>query len=161
LGGKKDVDRTLGDLIWKHSELTGKYVGCQYWSVEAKRLFEKEMLTGIGEPTLDDAWKMQEVLKMKARGEMRLEHEHVFPRKCLRAKLLRERGAHLSLPNIEKVMNEFAMGCVVLKKEHPPHKECNADCDNPWRRYKGIMLADNKGWDSFQRELIERAGLLN
>jgi hypothetical protein len=75
--------------------------------------------------------------------------------------LLKERGAHLSLLNIEKVMNEFAMGCVVLGKEEPSHKEVNADCDNPWIRYKGLMLAENRNWEPFQRRLIEGAGLLN
>jgi hypothetical protein len=34
--------RTVGnELIWKWTEATGEYVGCQFWSVEAKAVFDR------------------------------------------------------------------------------------------------------------------------
>lgn len=37
LPGKRAV---ANELIWKWTEATGKYVGCQFWSLEAKELFD-------------------------------------------------------------------------------------------------------------------------
>ena len=37
---RSDRRNTLDELLWKRSELTGKYIGCPYWSLAAKALFE-------------------------------------------------------------------------------------------------------------------------
>ena len=43
--------RTLAnELIWKWTEATGKYVGCQFWSIDAKAVFDREVESVGGWP---------------------------------------------------------------------------------------------------------------
>jgi hypothetical protein len=160
LRGNKDVRATLNELIWKYSELTGKYCGCHYWSVKARSLFDKELLEYMngGKPTLEDACRVSVCLRPKTRvKEKRIVHEHVFPRKQL-VDLLLEMDVHSTFDCVKTIIEQLAMGCVVLESEHPKK---TGDCNNPWLRYKdNIMLVDNKNWSLSQRKLIEEAELV-
>jgi hypothetical protein len=42
------------ELIWKWTEATGKYIGCQFWSVEAQDLFNAELRNRHGKITTFD-----------------------------------------------------------------------------------------------------------
>ena len=165
---EKNVDASLDALHWKYSELTGKYCGCQYWSAEAKALFEKS-LDGHGRnPTPKEVREIIRCLQKKTRKEdpadlrkLRIEHEHVFPRADLRGKLLQDRDALLASGCLKAVIDRLATGCVVLKSEHDLVDKIPGDDSNPWLRYKGLIrLAENKNWDPLQQDLIEKAGLL-
>lgn len=163
LGGDKDVPTSLRELIWKHSELTGKYCGCQYWSAKAKSLLEKELrehMNGAA-PTLEDAMQIVAALKKQTRDEvLKISHEHIYPIANL-VDDLQHIDPVPSLEEIRAIIEKRAIGCVVLESEHRLLEPRIGHPDNPWLRYQGIVvLADNPNWPPFQRQLIEKAKLL-
>jgi hypothetical protein len=147
------------ELIWKWTEATGKYVGCQFWSLKAKELFDHEVVNCGGWPiTASVARLLGRKLSKKARPRaLRLTHEHVYPIKDMK-RWLRD---HVN-PHRKEIQNHFerqCIGCVVLESEHP---RAERNDENPWLRYKsvGINLAPNPAWSDTQRALIVEAGLL-
>jgi hypothetical protein len=161
-------DSSLRALIWKHSELTGKYCGCQYWSVAAKSAFEKtlrERTNGKG-LNLEDAWSVAESLKKTdVNPGLRLVHEHVFPITRL-IKMLRNQSETLSRDWVDRDIEMRAVGCVILASEDKVLSDQGARTrgneDNLWFRYKDarIRLVDNPEWPQLHRELIEGAELI-
>ena len=159
----KNIDTSLDALLWKYSELTGKYCGCQFWSEGAKRLFEEKLSEHANgrKPTPDDARRVAAILSKKIRGEQQLVHEHVFPRAELRKRLLSDRDTLLASGLLAVTLERIAIGCIVLRSEDRLLKNRDRDYDNPWRRYTGrIKLAENKYWPIPHRELIAAAELL-
>jgi hypothetical protein len=157
LPGKRHV---ANELIWKWTEATGKYVGCQFWSLKAKELFDLEVKDSGGWPvTAKLAKSLGKKLSMKSRPkDSRLTHEHVYPIKDMK-RWLRDQAN----PHREEIRNHFerqCIGCVLLESEHD--RSVGND-ENPWFRYKhaGIYLALNPAWPDTQRTLILEAGLLS
>jgi hypothetical protein len=53
--------RTLAnELIWKWTEATGKYTGCQFWSARTMSLFDREVQSAGGWPITERLAKMLE-----------------------------------------------------------------------------------------------------
>ena len=106
LRGRKDVRATLDELAWKRSELTGKFVGCQFWSAKAKSLLDQRLVEYMKgrAPTLDDAWQVADWLsKQNAEIDQKLTHEHVFPRADL-LMLLQELKAPITADLVEALI---------------------------------------------------------
>jgi hypothetical protein len=149
--------RELADeLIWKWTEATGKYVGCPYWSVRAKSLFDEVAATFKEKLSLTEAVKLAD--RLSAKGlESRIIHEHVYPRGDLR-KLLRRPGA-----NVRDLLERLGVSCVVLGSEDRAIARGGIKCEeNPWKRYTAteVKLVDNPEWPKEQRDMITDAGLL-
>jgi hypothetical protein len=159
----KSVRTSLDALLWKYTELTGKYCGCQYWSAKAKSLFDQELREKYCDsPSMKDACLLANCLCKKGLlDDKRFEHEHVFPKKAL-IKLLRGLPeSSISSDKIGELLDRLAVACVVLGSEHRSVNSVEENSDNPWLRYKGeIRLVPNLDWTSSQRVLIERAGLV-
>ncbi len=143
------------ELIWKWTEATGKYVGCQFWSLKAKEVFDLEVAkcdrtTLIG--TLG-----RELSNRGRPKNVRLTHEHVYPIKDMKQWLQAQK--ELDQEGVRIHFERQCVGCVVLESEHD---RTSGDHTNPWLRYKaaGITLALNPAWPDVQRVLIEEAGLL-
>jgi hypothetical protein len=155
-----NVEKCLDELIWKRSELTGKYIGCPFWSVEAKAFFDNELnrLSSSYRDlvSLRAACNLAECLKSRKLGGRRLIHEHVFPKKYL-IPLLSRLGSSVNRKIVEEKMERLSVGCVLLESEHPKHDRVYAD--NPWRRYKDIALAYNPRWPDDHCRMIKEAGL--
>jgi hypothetical protein len=156
LPGKRAV---VNELIWKWTEATGKYVGCEFWSLKAKELFDREVANYGGWPiTARVAKILERELSKKARPrDSRLTHEHVYPIKDMK-RWLRDQVN----PNRKEILIHFArqcIGCVVLESEHD---RTGGNDENPWIRYKGagITLAPNPALSDIQRASIVEAGLL-
>ena len=159
---EKSVKASLDALLWKYSELTGKYCGCQYWSVKAKSLFDRKLGESMSGtlPSREGIRHLANFLSKKIHREFQLVHEHVFPRAELVA-LLREPKASRTWDSVNELMERLAVACVVLQSEHGSLKKKDLDRNNPWLRYRGkIQLAENVHWLASQRELIVAAGLL-
>ncbi|MGA9724696.1 MAG: hypothetical protein WBQ86_19725, partial [Candidatus Binatus sp.] len=166
----KDPRNTLDELIWKRSELTGKYIGCPYWSVAAKVLFDKKLtkLTSGRSASLFDAEKTAESLN-KLKGENglvradseRLIHEHVFPRNHL-IRELQSLGTSLKRKPLERLIERFAVDCVLLKTEDSLLIQRDGDPKNLWQRYRTgtITLVDNPAWPAEHRRMINAASLV-
>jgi hypothetical protein len=154
--------RTLAnELIWKWTEATGKYVGCQFWSANAKKLFDREVESVGGWPITEKlARAIEKRLSAKSiDGKARpsngkLTHEHVYPIKDLK-KFLRAND-QLSLNDIRELFDRQCVSCIVLESEHD---RLRGDDLNPWVRYAKaeIMLADNPTWAETQRKAIADA----
>jgi hypothetical protein len=159
------VGRCLAnELIWKWTEATGKYTGCQFWSVRARVLFDKEVRASGGWPITS---KLAEVIeeKLSARTEggnakppnAKLTHEHVYPIKDLKILL---RSKDRSTPeSVRQLFDSLCVGCVILESEHD---RLRGHDQNPWLRYKnaGIRLVDNPAWSDRQHGLILQADIL-
>jgi hypothetical protein len=161
LKGGRDIKTSVDELLWKYSELTGKYCGCQFWSNRAKIAFESKLLEHASgkPPTSIDVKEVTNALSKKTRKEHQLVHEHVFPRAELR-KLL-EREISLGSQRLAETLQRLAVGCVVLASEHTLVHRTKGDSINPWNRYTGsITLCENENWPAIQLELIKGAGLL-
>lgn len=157
--------RTLADeLVWKWTEATGKYVGCQFWSRNAKALFDAEVSLVGGWPIAPAlARKIERKLSEKsAHGvkrprSSRLTHEHVYPIKDM--KQLLHGNTRRTVEEIRGLFEHYCVGCVVLASEH---ERFSGDEANPWIRYAKarIKLAGNPAWSNMQRQMIVEAGLL-
>jgi hypothetical protein len=162
------TSRTLAyELIWKWTEATGKYVGCPFWSENAKALFDTEVLSAGGwpiQPAL--AKKIAKRLSEKGANEeksvpkAKLTHEHVYPIKDMKRRLYSY--AERSIEEIRGLFDRYCVGCVVLESEHN-QLSVEGDDTNHWVRYAeaGIKLAPNPAWPDSQRRMIVAAGLLN
>jgi hypothetical protein len=160
-------NRTLGyEVVWKWTEATGKFIGCQFWSVQAKDFFTEELKSKYGtKPTFDKAWRCARELNSNDYGLQAINHEHVFPIKKLRQILLNPSSFTeftSTEPNLEKFFARSIVGCIVLKREHQKIHSCLGNSDNPWLRYTGssIKLVPNPNWSPVHRQLISDAGLL-
>jgi hypothetical protein len=149
--------RTIADeLAWKWSETTGKFVGCPFWSLNAKNLFNRE-LAKYSNPTLQNAWTLAYRLASNARShDQQITHEHVLPKRLF-CKILFSMRTPVALNELRGLFSHLAVGCVVLESEHPANHL--ADRDNPWRRYAGITLVENPGWPEEHKRLIAQAQL--
>jgi hypothetical protein len=148
--------RTIADeLAWKWSETTGKFIGCPFWSLDAKDLFDRELTKST--TTLQDAWTLAYHLASNARSHnQQITHEHVFPKRRF-CEILFSMRTPVALNELRGLFSHLAVGCVVLESEHPSNHLANRD--NPWRRYEGITLVENLGWPEEHKRLIEQAGL--
>jgi len=158
---RSDPKNTLDELLWKRSELTGKYIGCPYWSRAAKSLFDSELatLTSRSSASLYDAWRIADVLGKSDRPKsQRLTHEHVFPRNRL-IRELQSLGTSAKRDQIETLVERLSVGCVILESQHSLSP--NGDLQNPWQRYResNLALVDNPDWPSEHRKMIIAAGL--
>jgi hypothetical protein len=148
-------------LAWKWSETTGKFIGCPFWSLSAKTVFDHEIAL-LHDPSLEDAWKLSQSLGQKIRKiDQQLTHEHVFPKRFFCEILRNYQPTGIQDINaLRALFSRLAIGCVVLESEHPPHApNAWANRDNPWRRYQGITLVENPAWPEEHKLLIARAGL--
>jgi hypothetical protein len=156
--------RLANELIWKWTEATGKYTGCQFWSARARALFDQEVRSSGGWPITSKIAKVIEK-KLSAKtgdgkpksSDARLTHEHVYPIKDLKILL---RGKDGSTPeSVRHLFDSLCVGCVVLESEHD---RLSGHDQNPWLRYKnaGICLVDNPAWSDRQRSLILQAEIL-
>jgi hypothetical protein len=88
------------ELIWKATEATGKYTGCQFWSVRAKALFDQNADWAIG---LKTAKALEKTLSLRTREKSdRLTHEHVYPIKDLKLQLCKIGPTLEKSPNCSK-----------------------------------------------------------
>jgi hypothetical protein len=149
----------VNELIWKWTEATGKYVGCQFWSVGAHLLFDSAVRECGGWPiTAKTARRIEQTLSEWSRAvECRLTHEHVYPIKDMKRWL----GARTN-PTREDFrihLERQCVSCVLLESEHDRSEGNDA---NPWLRYKkaGIRLVSNPAWPDAQRAWIMEADLI-
>jgi hypothetical protein len=159
--------RTLGhEIIWKWTEATGKIVGCQFWSIEAKNFFDAELRKRCGDrPSFNEAWSLGKELSSRKYGRNSLNHEHVLPIMKLREILLTPSAfRHLtgSLAHLGKFFERAVVGCVLLKGEHEEIHSSLEDSENPWIRYQdsSIKLVPNPKWTDAQRKLIANVNLV-
>jgi hypothetical protein len=152
------------ELVWKWTEATGKYVGCQFWSRNAKAWFDTEVLHAGGWPIAPAlARKIERKLSEKSAQGVerppgtRLTHEHVYPIKDMKQRLYG--NTRRTVEELRGLFDSHCVGCVVLESEHD--RFCG-DETNPWIRYAKarIKLADNPAWSYKQRQMIVEAGLL-
>ncbi|MCH7568755.1 MAG: hypothetical protein IIA87_05015 [Nanoarchaeota archaeon] len=85
--------RLLNELIWKISEINGKYNGVRYWTEKALEVKRKR--------------KASEFPKY-------LTHEHVFSRKYIKEELVEAKD---DMGIIKEILHKI-QACVVEKKEH-------------------------------------------
>ncbi len=112
---------TIADILaWKWSEATGKLIGCPFWSVAAKDLFDREK-SKRPVPWLEDAWRLAKRLNAKRlygqprdRTE-RLVHEHVFPKKFFCKHLLELQKGICDIDKLRGIFSRLAVACVVLE----------------------------------------------
>jgi len=152
----------LKDLIWKYTELTGKYCGCQYWSVAAKSLFDQDRNSS----PMKDRYQLAKCLcDRKLIDNNRFEHEHVFPikRGCENFVdyLSGLSKSSISHNEIKALLDRLAVGCVVTGSEHKKVHKIPGNFENPWLRYEGkIQLVPNPNWQPPQIALIKQARLV-
>jgi hypothetical protein len=148
------------ELIWKWTEATGKYVGCQFWSIGAKSVFDEEVQSAGGWPiTVRLARMLERKLSAKSRPKaIKLTHEHVYPIKDVKLLLVSKNSP--TMKEIRELLERYCMSCVLLESEHDRSAGHES---NPWLRYKNagkIRLADNPTWHAGQRKTIIQTGLL-
>jgi hypothetical protein len=161
LPGKRAL---ANELIWKWTEATGKYTGCQFWSVRAKSLFDREVQSAGGWPitarlakTLEKKLSTKSVDGKPKLSDAKLTHEHVYPIKDVKLLLSGKDGE--TPEGIRNLLDLLCVSCVVLESEHD---RLSGHERNPWLRYKnaGIRLVENPAWPDRQRSLILQAGIL-
>lgn len=166
-GGFSPGKRPLAnELIWKWTEATGKYVGCQFWSTGAKSVFDQEVVRSVGAwpITATQAKTLEKELSSKSRQDgIKLTHEHVYPIKDIKRLFPSTRS--LTREEIRELLERQCVSCVLLESEHP--RRVRGTSPNSWLRYKnaGIRLADNPTWldsrlGSRQRAMIIEEGLV-
>jgi hypothetical protein len=152
---------TVADILaWKWSEMTGKYIGCQFWSNDARTLFLQKM-DGIEYYTIDYAQNVAcNLARRNPDINKKITHEHVFPRSLFcqeLQKLFRDTVPERN--KIKTLFSRLAIGCVVLESEHRKMKDSSPNRVNPWRRYEGITLVENPNWPKEHQTLIDQAKL--
>jgi hypothetical protein len=149
----------IGQVSWKWSELSGKYVGCPFWSTEALRVV-------IG---LDARWPgrpLKRVCERVSKGYFleSIQHEHVFPRDewIARLQALVKSAAVPLEPELEALLDRYCIGCVVTRTQHDEAAGRLGTPDNPWLRYRetSICLVPNPAWTEPHLSWIRAAGLL-
>ncbi len=111
---EKHLKKILTEVLWMLSEANGKY-DTRYRSSEVVRLAREE-------PT----------------SEVKIQHEHVFPRKSVIENILNQRQALLNDPNLLQEILDKTVGCVVTEEEH----KSLSKTEDGWDRYKGIKVLD-------------------
>ena len=106
--------KILSEVLWLISEADGKYT-TRFRSAEVVRLARDE-----------------------PNSLMKIQHEHVFPRKRVTELILKERDLLLNdLPRLDKLLEE-TVGCVVTTDEH---KNLSNSHDG-WSRYAKVPVLD-------------------
>ena len=111
---EKHIKKILTEVLWMLSEANGKY-DTRYRSSEVVRLAKEE-------PT----------------SEVKIQHEHVFPRKGVIENILSQRQAILADPNLLDEILDKTVGCVVTEEQHKALRKT----EDGWHRYKGIEVLD-------------------
>lgn len=111
---EKHLKKILTQVLWMLSEANGKY-DTRYRSSEVVRLAKEE-------PT----------------SKVKIQHEHVFPRKGVIEKILSQRQALLTDPNLLDEILDETVGCVVTEEQH----KSLSKTEDGWNRYKGIEVLD-------------------
>jgi hypothetical protein len=156
----RDGREPLGQVSWKWSELTGKYDGCQFWSVGAAQL-----VTSLAEqrPWLQLRGACKAAFKRDCQPDS-IQHEHVFPRVdwCLMMRSYVRSEQQLSTAELVDLLDRYCMGCVVTRSEHEQLTYRPSDRTNPWTRYSrtSIKLVENPAWSARHRAWIMEAGLM-
>jgi len=149
----------IGQVSWKWSELSGKYVGCPFWSTEALRVV-------VG---LDERWPgrtPKRVCERVSKGYFleSIQHESVFPRLEWVARLHSLVGTEAvpSEAELEALLDRFSVGCVLTRAQVDELATRASNADNPWLRLQGtsIRLLPNSSWTPSQQASIRDAGLL-
>jgi hypothetical protein len=154
--GTKGLREYMHELAWKRSELTGKFIGCPFWSVGAYHLFAT-CIARQGIDNVKDAERLIDILQSKKEYEdpdrttkidllfnLRITHEHVFPRKSFVTKICKEWRNESEKKLLDR-FDTYAVGFVVLESEHISLGE--AILDNPWQRYADkIFLLPPPSW---------------
>jgi hypothetical protein len=99
------VRRGLNGLIWFISEVDGKY---------------------------NVRYKSEETICLE--NSVSVEHEHVFPRKYVIDQLILLRNGNVTIENIQRIIKESVIPCIVSKNEHSKLKRGIG-----WDRYLGIV----------------------
>ncbi|MBM3988587.1 MAG: hypothetical protein FJ294_11605 [Planctomycetes bacterium] len=149
----------IGQVSWKWSELSGKYIGCPFWSTEALRVV-------VG---LDERWPgrtPKRVCERVSKGYFleSIQHESVFPRLewVARLQALVGTASIPSEPDLEALLDRFSVGCVLTRTQVDEVAARPSNADNPWLRFQGtsIRLLPNSAWTEQQRASIREARLL-
>lgn len=116
----------LNEILWTWTEFHGKFNGCPYWSVEAKKSYKES--------------------KKKAK----LVHDAIVPRAYLRNRIMKMRKP--GAPDLHKFLEEFCIGVVITKKEEEMLNALGLkttmpegwDGNNPWTRHQaaGIKVSE-------------------
>ena len=148
----------LGYLLWRYTEVRGKYKGCMFWSREAVRLYGTH----------------REAIKAKScsvDGKSIFVHEHVVPKKVIRSALLAL--TEPTVGEVRSVLDQLAVAAVVAKAEDKRLSSrkfglrqkmpagWNADGGNPWARYaKATIRMDQHALlPARHRDWMSAAGL--
>ena len=134
VNGKYDV---IDEVIWKWTEMSGKIIGCKYWSVNALKELEANYSNVVS-------------------GKVKLIHEHVVPRNYLIKRILNISSA-ISKEEAIIILNKFVLGCVITKDENRrlstvaqktlPDQFVQKDSQfylDPWVRYRLGKINVNK-----------------
>jgi hypothetical protein len=105
--------RILSEVLWFLSEADGKY-STRFRSVEVVRLATEE-------PT----------------SNVRIQHEHVYPRASVSAKLLENAEYYRNNPEALNLVLDETVGCVVTESEHT-----NLLTGAGWTRYAEVPVYD-------------------
>lgn len=106
--------KMLSEVLWLISEADGKYT-TKFRSAEVVRLARDE-----------------------PESQMKIQHEHVFPRKSVTEKILENRDQMLQdFQRLDELLEE-TIGCVVTAKEHKDLINSNEG----WARYAKIEVLD-------------------
>lgn len=143
-------------LLFRYSEsgggqVSGKYLGCRYWSVSAVKRWRKQRHT-------DKPFK-------------NLRHEHVFPRTFLNQHLRRSFKENQTHEWVEAELNRLSVACIVTKAEDDRLAKDHPYGDDPtglvtqqelWSRYTGtgVEVVDHCGLTDDERAMLRAAGCL-
>jgi hypothetical protein len=105
--------RILSEVLWFLSEADGKY-STRFRSKEVVRL-------AMEDPTSD----------------VRIQHEHVYPRASVTAKLLDNIDYYRANPEALNLLLDETVGCVVTESEH-----INLLSGSGWKRYAKVPVFD-------------------
>lgn len=133
-GTKYDV---LNMVSWLWTGYNGKYIGCQYWSKEALKVFDK---------------LIEKNKKLYKKDEKNFIHEHVFPRNISIDKIINI--PNLNQKNLEQLFEKYFVGAILTCKEGKEldkkyrqkmpkefYEVGNPDYDNIWLRYKKMNIS--------------------
>ena len=139
--------------------MSGKYVGCPFWSVEALKTLERVFSENPGRSLRSAAT----VASKRTQGEHQLQHEHVFPRKAWRELMSPRIGKWQAsqADELVELLDRYCVGCIVTMGEHRQLGD-EGVLENPWERYQGssIRLVPSESWKEPHRTWIAEADLI-
>lgn len=114
---EKCLKDLITTLLWKHTEASGKYDGCPYWSTKA----------------LASRGKHGKVVTSKREDRYgALRHEHLFPRNQMIEELF-----SIAAPNMKDVEEKLKHNIgVVVTVEEDEKLEKEGMFSDPWKRYR-------------------------